>query len=182
MSALALLSTGETFAGAKPYKALLQRIKRLSRSLSRKTKGGRNREKAKRKLAKLHARIRNIRQDCLHKLTTKLAENHHIIGIEDLNVKGMMKNRHLSQSIVDMGFFEFKRQLGYKVGMRGGVLVVADRWFASSKTCSCCGFKVEKLPLSVRSWQCPDCKTHHDRDVNAAENLRGYALKQVAMP
>lgn len=182
VSALATLSNGEIINGAKSHKIFLKRLKRLSRSLSRKVKGSKNRDKAKRKLAKLHYKIKNIRQDCLHKLTTRLAENYQVIGIEDLNVKGMMKNRHLARSVADMGFFEFKRQLAYKVAMRGGKLVVADRWFASSKMCSCCGFKMEKLPLSIRQWQCPNCKTQHDRDVNAACNLRDYAIKQVSMP
>lgn len=182
VSALATLSNGEIINGAKSHKVLLKRLKRLSRSLSRKVKGSKNRDKAKRKLAKLHYKIKNIRQDCLHKLTTRLAENYQVIGIEDLNVKGMMKNRHLARSVADMGFFEFKRQLAYKVAMRGGKLVVADRWFVSSKTCSYCGFKMEKLPLSIRNWQCPNCKKQHDRDVNAACNLRDYAIKQVSMP
>ena len=182
VSALATLSNGEIINGAKPNKVLLQRLKRLSRSLSRKIKGSKNRDKAKRKLAKLHAKIKNIRQDCLHKLTSGLAENYQVVGIEDLNVKGMMKNKQLARSVADMGFFEFKRQLAYKVAMRGGVLVLADRWFASSKTCSCCGLKMEKLPLSVRNWQCPSCKTRHNRDVNAACNLRDYALKQISTP
>lgn len=179
VSSLATLSNGERMAGAKPYSALLNRLKRLNRSLSRKTKGSKNREKAKRKLARLHAKIKNIRQDHLHKLTTKLAQKYQAIAIEDLNVKGMMKNRRLARSVVDMGFFEFRRQLAYKVALRGGTLVVADRWFASSKLCSCCGFKMEKMPLSVRSWQCPQCRAQHDRDVNAAKNLRNYAFKQL---
>lgn len=179
VSTLATLSNGEIITGAKSHKALLNRLKRLSRSLSRKIKGSKNREKAKHKLARLHAKIKNIRQDCLHKLTTQLAKNHQVIAIEDLNVKGMMKNRHLARSVADMGFFEFKRQLQYKVAQFGGTLVVADRWFASSKLCSCCGYKMEKMPLSVRSWQCPQCQTQHDRDVNAAKNLRDYAFKQL---
>lgn len=182
ISALATLSDGEIIYGAKPYKALLKQIRRLSRSLSRKKKGGKNYLKTKRKLARLHARIRNIRQDCLHKLTTRLAENYAIIGIEDLNVKGMMQNRHLAQRIGDMGFYEFKRQLAYKVAMRGGTLVLADRWFASSKTCSSCGYKLTELPLSVRQWQCPACQAEHDRDINAACNLRDYALKAGSKP
>lgn len=182
ISALVTLSDGEIIYGVKPYKALLKQIRRLSRSLSRKKKGGKNYLKAKRKLARLHARICNIRQDCLHKLTTRLAENYAIIGIEDLNVKGMMKNHHLAQCIADMGFFEFKRQLAYKVAMRGGTLVIADRWFASSKTCSSCGHKLTELPLSVRQWQCPACQAEHDRDINAACNLRDYALKAGSKP
>ncbi|MDQ5767531.1 RNA-guided endonuclease InsQ/TnpB family protein [Thiothrix subterranea] len=174
VSALATLSTGEKVTGAKPHKALLSRLKRLSRCLSRKVKGSANRHKAKAKLARLHAKIANIRQDSLHQLTTDLTRRFHTIGIEDLNVSGMVKNRHLSRAISDMGFFEFRRQLEYKAGMRGAV---ADRFFASSKTCSApgCGHKVDKLPLSVRELTCPDCGAVHDRDVNAAKNLQEYA-------
>ncbi|SEA37929.1 putative transposase [Thiothrix caldifontis] len=177
ISALATLSTGGKVAGAKPHNALLSRLQRLSRSLSRKVKGSANRHKAKQKLAKLHARIANIRQDSLHQLTTDLTRRFHTIGIEDLNVSGMVKNRHLSRAISDMGFFEFRRQLEYKAAMRGSVVVVADRFFASSKTCSApgCGHKVDKLPLSVREWACPACGAIHDRDVNAAKNLQEYA-------
>ena len=178
VSALATLSTGEKVTGAKPHKALLSRLQRLSRSLSRKVKGSADRHKAKVKLAKLHARIANIRQDSLHQLTTDLTRSFHTIGIEDLNVSGMVKNRHLSRTISDMGFFEFRRQLEYKADMRGSVVVVADRFFASSKTCSAsgCGHKVDKLPLSVRQWTCPVCGAVHDRDVNAAKNLQEYAV------
>ncbi|SKA76328.1 putative transposase [Thiothrix eikelboomii] len=176
VSALATLSTGEVVVGAKPHKALLSRLKRLSRSLSRKTKGSANRAKAQAKLARLHARIANIRQASLHPLTTDLTRRFHTLGIEDLNVSGMVKNRHLSRAISDMGFFEFRRQLEYKAAMRGAVVVVADRFFASSKTCSACGEKVDKLPLSIRSWECPCCGASHDRDVNAAINLAHYAV------
>jgi putative transposase len=176
VSALATLSTGEVVAGAKPHTALLSRLQRLSRSVSRKVKGSANRTKAKAKLAKLHARIANIRKDTLHQLTTDLTRRFALIGIEDLNVSGMVKNRHLSRAISDMGFFEFRRQLEYKAEMRGGVVVVADRFFASSKTCSACGHKIKKLPLSIRQWTCPTCGTSHDRDVNAAINLANYAV------
>jgi len=181
VSALATLSTGEKVVGAKPHKALLSRLKRLSRSLSRKVKGSASRHKAKQKLARLHARIANIRQDSLHQLTTDLTRRFHTVGIEDLNVSGMVKNRHLSRAISDMGFFEFRRQLEYKADMRGSVVVVADRFFASSKTCSApgCGHKVDKLPLSVREWTCPACGTEHDRDINAAKNLQEYAVSST---
>ena len=178
VSTLATLSTGEKVAGAKPHKTLLSRLKRLSRSLSRKVKGSANRHKAKVKLAKLHARIASIRKDTLHKLTTDLTRRFHTLGIEDLNVSGMMKNRHLSRAISDKGFFEFRRQLEYKADLRGGIVVVADRFFASSKMCSApdCGHKVDKLPLSIREWACPVCGAVHDRDVNAANNLENYAV------
>ena len=179
VAALATLSTGESITGPKPHKALLGRLKRLSRSLSRKQKGSANRKKAKGKLAKLHARIAAIRSDALHQFTTSLTRRFHTIGIEDLNVKGMVKNRHLARSITDMGFFEFRRQLEYKAAMRGGRVVVADRFHPSSKTCSGCGYKLETLPLAVREWTCPQCGSIHDRDVNAAVNLKNMAVSST---
>ncbi len=179
VKALATLSTGETIPGPKPHKALLDRLRRLSRSLSRKAKGSANRRKAKAKLAKLHARIAAIRLDALHKLTTDLTRRFHTAGIEDLNVCGIVKNRHLARSVADMGFFEFRRQLEYKAAMRGGQVIVADRFFASSKTCSSCGHKLGELPLSVREWTCPSCGTVHDRDVNAAVNLKNMAVSST---
>ena len=179
VSALATLSTGEKVSGPKAHKALMTRLVRLSRSLSRKQKGSENRKKAKAKLATLHAKIANIRNDSLHKLTTKISSQFDTIGIEDLNVKGMVKNRHLARAVSDMGFFEFRRQLTYKTETKGGYLFVVDRWYPSSKTCSCCGHKVEKLPLSVRSWTCSACSTEHDRDLNAAINLKSMAVSSV---
>ncbi|MDN4040317.1 transposase, partial [Massilia sp. YIM B02443] len=117
---LATLSTGETFTGPKALDALLDRLKRLSRSLSRKVKGSRNRVKAKLKLVRLHARITHLRREGLHQLTTSLTRRFHTIGIEDLNVKGMLSNRHLARAIADMGFGELRRQLEYKTAWRGG--------------------------------------------------------------
>jgi putative transposase len=179
VSALATLSTGESIEGPKPHKALLARLQRLSRSLSRKEKGSANRKKAKGKLAKLHARIAAIRSDALHQLTTNLTRRFHTIGIEDLNVRGMVKNPHLARSIADMGFFEFRRQLEYKAAMRGGVVVVADRFYPSSKSCSYCEHRLDALPLTLREWSCPACGTHHDRDVNAAVNLKNMAVSST---
>lgn len=163
----------------RSYSKLVKRLVRLSRSLSRKARGSNNREKARRKLARLHARIANIRQEGLHQLTTSLARRFSIIGIEDLNVRGMLRNRRLSRSIADGAFYEFRRQLEYKSGIYGGTVVVADRWFASSKTCSDCGHRLEALPLSMRHWVCPECGTYHDRDVNAAINLRNNAVSST---
>ena len=177
--ALATLSTGEKIPGPKPHKALMQRLRRCSRSLSRKEKGSANRNKARRKLARIHARITNIRSDALHKLTTELTSRFLVIGIEDLHVKGMMSNHCLARSIADMGFFEFRRQLGYKAAMRGDTVVVADRWFASSKLCSDCGCAAEELSLSIRDWECPECGANHDRDVNAAINLKNMAVSST---
>jgi len=179
VSALATLSTGEIVTGPKAHKALLSRLQRLSRGLSRKVKGSENRKQAKLKLARLHARIGNVRSDGLHQLTTELTRRFHTIGIEHLNVRGMVKNRHLSRAVSDMGFFEFRRQLDYKAAQRGGRIVVADRWYPSSKTCSACGHRLETLSLSVRDWTCPECGSVHDRDVNAAINLRNLAVSST---
>jgi putative transposase len=193
---MATLSTGEKVEGTKPHKRLLRRLKRLSRSLSRQLKGSRNREKAKRKLARLHARIAQIRNDACHKLTTSLSNRFGTVVVEDLNTKGMTASAAgtkenpgknvkaksgLNRSILDQGFHEFRRQLTYKMEERGGVLIVADRWFASSKTCSSCGHKCDELPLSVREWDCPTCGTLHDRDVNAAKNLANLAVSSTVI-
>lgn len=179
VSALAVLSTGEKIEGPKPHKTALSRLRRLSRSLSRKQKGSRNREKSKRQLARLHYRIASVRNDSLHKLTSDITRRFPTVCVEDLHVQGMMRNRRLSRSIADMGFFEFRRQLEYKSAMRGGLVVAADKWFASSKLCHQCGHKLESLSLSVREWTCPACGVQHDRDINAAINLRNYAVSST---
>ncbi|WP_016857445.1 RNA-guided endonuclease InsQ/TnpB family protein [Candidatus Williamhamiltonella defendens] len=180
VSALATLSTGEPpVAGPKAHKALLGRLRRVSRSLSRKQKGSANRNKEKHKLARLHARIANIRSDAMHKFTSDVTRRFHTLGIEDLNVRGMIKNRYLARSIADMSFFELRRQLEYKSGMRGGLVIVADRFYPSSKLCSDCGYKLDKLPLSVRYWKCPACGEEHNRDENAASNLKNYAVSST---
>ena len=191
---LAILSDGTKFSGSKPLKKSLKKLKRLSKSLSKKQrveevytdKNGvekkrkvpsKNYLKAKTKLAREHAKVANIRKDSLHKITTYIVQKYDIICIEDLNVKGMMQNKKLARAISDIGFYEFKRQLLYKAEMCGKNIVLADRWFPSSKTCSECGHKMEQMPLSVREWECPNCHTHHDRDINAAINLKKYGLE-----
>jgi len=173
---LAVLSTGEVIAGPKASRKLEKKLVRLSRSLSRKLKGSANWRKAKLKLSRLHARISNLRRDATHKLTTYLAQNFKAIGIEDLNVRGMVKNHCLARAISDQAFAEVRRQLGYKCSMTNAELVVHDRWFASSKICSGCGHKLKILPLNVREWVCPVCGSVHDRDVNAAINLKPTAV------
>jgi len=179
ISTFATLSTGDRIPGPKALQVLLSRLQRLSRGLSRKVKGSANYKKAKMKLAKLYAQISHSRKNALHQLTTYLTRRFHTIGIEDLNVRGMLKNRHLSRAISDMGFSEFRRQLDYKAAQRGGKIVVADRWYPSSKTCSNCHYKLEALPLAVRQWQCPVCSWVHDRDVNAAINLKNRAVSST---
>jgi len=180
IKALATLSTGEMFEGPKALRTLLAGLRRRSRALSRKAKGSRNRAKAKLKLARLHARIANIRRDSLHQLSTSITRRFHTIGIEDLNVKGMLGNRHLSRAIADMGFYELRRQLEYKATWRGGQVVLVGRWYPSSKLCSCCGYRLDELGLGVRHWTCPGCGASNDRDVNAAINLRNMAVSSTA--
>ena len=132
------------------------------------------------RLAKLHARIGNVRRDALHQLSTSITRRFHTIGLEDLNVKGMLCNRRLARAIADMGWSELRRQVEYKAGWRGGRVVLADPWYPSSKMCSCCGRVVDKLPLQVRTWQCPACGTQHDRDRNAGINLQKMAVSSTA--
>jgi putative transposase len=179
VSTLATLSTGEKIAGPKPHTALLHRLKGLSKHLSRKIKGSKNRVKAKIKLARAHSRIANIRLDALHKFTTELTRCFNTICIEDLHVCGMVKNHCLARSISDMGFRELRRQLEYKAERRGRKLIVADRFFPSSKMCSNCGYRLVDLPLRLRHWICPHCKVEHDRDLNAAKNLAAYAVSST---
>jgi len=168
---LATLSNGQTFEGPKPLGKELRKLRRLSRRLSGKQKTSKNRYKARMKLARAHYRIRCVRQDALHKLTSYLTENYAGIAIEDLNVKGMLSNRRLPRAISDMGFYEFRRQLDYKAQLRGNHLEVVDRWFASSKVCSECGILKEELGLSERAFRCEACGFETDRDLNAAMNL-----------
>lgn len=171
IKALATLSTGEAILAPKPLKASLEKLRTLGRRVARKQKGSANRAKAVRRLARLHYRISCVRNDALHKLTTGLVARFGTAVIEDLNVKGMVKNHCLARAISDLGFGEFRRQLEYKAPAKGVRVVVADQWFPSSKTCADCGFVVDILPLSVREWACPACGVVHDRDVNAAINL-----------
>ena len=179
VKALATLSDGGTFEGPKALRKNLKKLRRMSRSLSRKTKGSSNRRKDKLNIARLHARIGNIRKDATHKATTTIAKNHGVIVIEDLNVRGMMANDKLSRAIADVGLHEFRRQIDYKALLNGSKIIVADRWYPSSKTCSTCGYKMEVLPLSVRDWTCPACGCAHDRDVNAAKNLVKLAVSST---
>lgn len=176
---LATFSDGTKVEGPKAHKAQLNRMRRLSRSLSRKQKGSANRRKAKAKLARLHARTTNIRTDALHKLTTETVLNNTVIGIEDLNVRGMVRNRRLARHVMDQSFYEFRRQLEYKARWYGSVVHVADRWFASTKTCSSCGEKNAGVVLGVDAWACPSCGVAHDRDENAAINLERLAASSA---
>ena len=172
---LLVLSNGMKIQAPKPLKTQLAKLRRLNKSLSRKQKGSNNREKAKTKLSRLHAKIGNIRSNSLHQITTYLVSEYDVLAIEDLNVSGMVKNRKLSRAISDLGFYEFKRQLIYKANQWGKAVKSVDIFYPSTKTCHCCGHKVDELPLSVRMWQCPSCHTQHDRDINASMNILANA-------
>lgn len=168
---LATLSTGEVVLGAKSYKKYEAKLSRIQWLNRHKINGSNNWKKAQLQIAKLHRKIANIRKDTLHKLTTLLAKNHGTVVIEDLNVSGMMANHKLAKAIADMGFYEFRRQLTYKCELYSSKLVVVDRWFPSSKTCSNCRTKKETLALNERVFECGHCGFTIDRDLNAAVNL-----------
>ncbi|WP_296237925.1 RNA-guided endonuclease InsQ/TnpB family protein [Psychrobacter sp. UBA5136] len=174
---LLTLSDGRKIKAPKPLKLYLKKLRRLSKALSRKQKGSKNRAKAKTKLSRLHYKIRCTRQDSLHKLTSSLVHDFNTIAIEHLNVKGMMKNRRLSRAISDLGFYEFKRQLIYKASEQGKSVKLVDRFYPSSKTCSNCNHILGKneLTLNRRAWTCLRCQTTHDRDINASINILNNA-------
>lgn len=171
LCSFATLSDGSKVFAPKPLAKNLKRIKRASRRHSRKVLGSNNRKKTALKLARLHRKNRNIRKDFLHKETTKLAKTKSIIVLEDLDVKGMLANNRLSRHISDAGWSEFRQMLDYKTKWYGSKLIIAPRYFPSSKMCSECGYCIKELPLLIRTWQCEKCCCIHDRDVNAAINL-----------
>ncbi len=192
VKAIATLSTGEVIEAPKPFKRALRRIQIRTRRLSRKLtsanvqvgwkpnqpipKGARlpvsnNRQKSAAIVARTHARVANLRADFLHKLTTNICRENQAVVLENLNVRGMMGNRRLARAIADVGLYEFRRQIAYKAKRYGTHVVIADRWYPSSRLCSVCGWNNDALTLSDRAWTCPHCGTHHDRDINAARNL-----------
>lgn len=175
----ATLSTGEKIAHPRHYRRSLDRVKRASKAVSRCKKHSKNRKKALNRLARIHQRIRNQRLDTLHKTSHALSQRFSLVGIEDLNITGMTRNHRLALHVLDQGWGEFRRQLEYKTQDTGCLLVVVDRWFPSTKTCHACSYMVEVLPLQTRAWSCPACGITHDRDVNAAINIRDMAVSST---
>lgn len=171
LTSLVTLSTGKKVAGPKALRHGLQRLRRLSRRHGRKQKGSRNRKKATLQLARCHRRIKNVRRDHAHKLTTRLCRENQTVVIEDLSIAGMVQHPHLSRAISDAGWGEIQRQLTYKTVIFAALLLVADRWFPSSKKCFRCGELRASLLLSERVFCCERCGYTEDRDVNAAQNL-----------
>ena len=156
-------------------------LKRKQQKLARKEKGSKSRDKARKLVARVHERVSNVRQDYLHKLSRKLVDDNQVIVVENLNTKGMVRNHKLAASISDVGWGMFVNFLSYKLDREGKVLIKIDRWFPSSKLCSNCHYQVSEMPLDVRTWICPSCSTHHDRDGNAAINIRAEGIRMLSV-
>ena len=176
---LATLSDGTIFENPRALKHAQKKLKRLERQKSRRKKGSKNRAKTRQAIAKVHARIAHIRKDASHKLTSYLSKNHALIAIEDLHVYGMLKNHCVAQAVSDSNFGEIRRQLEYKSRLYQTHLVVMDRFYPSSKTCSGCGYIKPELSLGERTYVCEDCGLVLDRDLNAAINLRIVAMSSI---
>jgi putative transposase len=180
----AIVHDGEGFtkySNPKHLKCHERNLSRKQKKFARKVKGSKSRHKHKKLVAKVHERVSNSRQDFLHKLSRKLVNESQIIVVENLHIKGMVRNRKLSKSISDVGWGMFINFLDYKLKDSLGQLLEIDRFFPSSKTCSCCGHVVDKLSLDIREWDCPKCKSHHDRDGNASQNIRTEGIRILSM-
>ena len=172
----AATSHGDKIANPRHLDRKSRNLARYQRRLARCQNGSANRAKAAAKLARAHRKVRNARRDFLHRVSTRLVRQNDVVAIEDLNVAGMVRNRHLARAISGCGWGEFRRQLEYKCQRHGRRLVVINRWYPSSKTCSACGHLLADLRLSTRQWTCPSCGTRHDRDINAAKNILAAGL------
>ncbi len=172
----AVTSGGERIANPRHLERRAANLARYQRRMARCQRGSANRAKAKAKVARAHRKVRNARQDFLHRASTRLVRENDVIVIEDLAVKNVVRNRRLARAISDCGWGEFRRQLAYKCERAGRKLIVIDRWYPSSKTCSACGHLLAELSLSTRHWTCPSCGARHGRDVNAAKNILAAGL------
>ena len=177
---LIVTSDGLKSGNHRHFQRLERRLARAQRSLSRKQKGSINRRKQRLKVAKIHARIADRRKDALDRLSTKIVRAYDLICVEDLAVKNMVRNKRLSKAISDASWGTFVRMLEYKAEWYGSAVVKIDRWYPSSKTCSNCGYVVDKLPLNIRVWTCSRCMADHDRDINAAKNILAVGYTVIA--
>jgi putative transposase len=175
----AITSDGQKFKPLKTFIKYQKLLKKVQRRLAKKVKGSNNRKKARIKVAKVHNKIADCRKDFLHKLSKKLINENQVISLEQLNIAGMIKNHKLAKGIQDASWSEFVRQLKYKADWYGRTVVQISPWFPSSKLCSDCGFKVDKMPLNIRKWTCANCHETHDRDVNAAININTAGQAEI---
>jgi putative transposase len=174
-------SDGSKYSNPKHLKKHSRNLKRKQQKLSRKQKGSNTRHKAKKLVARVHSKIKRVREDFLHKLSRKIVDENQVIAVENLNVKGMVRNHCLAKAISDAGWGMFGTMLKYKAEKLGKIYIEVDRFFPSSKTCNNCLHKVSEMPLKVRHWDCPKCHSHNDRDINAAKNIRDEALRIIAL-
>ena len=172
----AATSDGEKIANPRHLERRARNLARYQRRLARCQRGSANRAKAKAKVARAHRKVKASRADFLHRASTRLVRDHDVIVVEDLAVKNMVRNRSLAKAISDCGWGTFRQMLEYKAERAGRHLIMVDRWYPSSKTCSACGHLLAELSLSTRTWQCPSCGTRHDRDINAAQNILAAGL------
>ena len=177
---LAVTSDGSKFENPRHLRKAEKNLKRKQRKLSRKKKGSNSRNKARQLVARAHERVACARRDHLHKLSHRLVSENQVIAVEDLNVKGIMSNHCLAKATGDAGWGTFTGFLEYKAARAGKAFIKCDRWYPSSKACSECGSIREKMPLDVRTWTCAHCGTHHDRDINAAINIRDEGVRILA--
>lgn len=177
---LLITSNGEKFNNPKFINKYQKQLAKAQQHLSRKKKGSNNYENQRIKVAKIHEKIANCRQDNLHKITCFLAHKYSDIYLEDLNVKGIQQNHHLAKSVSDCSWYSFINMLQYKGQWYGCKIHKINRWYPSSKTCSNCNFIVDSLPLDVREWDCPNCRAHHDRDINAAINILKEGKRELS--